>query len=184
MINAGFIPNAPARFFAPACLRGLMFVDTLRALGILIAALGLIGCQESDVSSSDPYRTMIGNRYRIVGEVKAYGIYRDDGKKKNLEVVTIIPGVGIQGRLVAFRQPIKRHSTFTIIGARKQPAINFSGAIIKYHVIFDDQQLPAGVEIEIALLRGNESGGVDLNPAIYEKISGINGNGGIIGDRP
>lgn len=176
MDSADFISNAPARFFTSGYLRGCVFVDALRALGILIAVLGLIGCQESDVSSSDPYKAMIGNRYRIIGEAKAYGIYRDDGKKKNLQVVTIIPGVGIQGRLVAFKQPIKHHTTFTIIGARKQPAINLSGSIIKYYVTLDDQQLPAGVKIEIALLRGNEGGGIDLNPAIYEKISKINGS--------
>ena len=159
-----------------ACLRGLVCVGALRVRGILIAAIGLVGCQESDVSSSDPYKAMIGNRYRIIGEVKAYGIYRDDGKKKNLQVVTIIPGVGIQGRLIAFSHPIKRHTTFTIIGARKQPAIELSGSIIKYDVTLDDQQLPAGVKIEIALLRGNEGSGIDLNPAIYEKISKINGS--------
>ena len=60
-----------------------------------------------DVSERKPYADVIGRRYRVIGDVSAYGIKRSN-TDPGPYFVALIPAPGIAGREVTFSDGSKK----------------------------------------------------------------------------
>jgi hypothetical protein len=126
----------------------------------------------TQLGPESPYTGLIGTEYRVVGDVKAYGIYEGADQKK-LAFVTLIPGVGIGGREVAFGREVKRGQVIRLLSAWHRPVLGASD--IYYLVAAEGTNWSFGdwdrdVPIRVELMRGNEGVGPELNTAIYRRI--------------
>jgi hypothetical protein len=136
------------------------------SLLLALAACGTVSRKE--ISGTKPYADLIGTTYRVVADdLQAYGIY-ESLNNRIVTYVTLIPGVGIGGPEVAFRQPIPKGSELAILSAWTQ-TIWFDNPVY-YVVAVPNVDLPRDVPVQIELFRGNEGAGVDLNPRIYSKL--------------
>jgi hypothetical protein len=135
----------------------------------VMAALAACGSgTHEELTSTRPYADLIGAEYRVVADdLKAYGIY-GSWPDKTVTAVTLIPGVGIGGREVAFRKEVPKGTLIKILSAWRQPLLFDNG--VYYRVAIDHSDLPPGVPVEIELFRGNETLDEHLNPNVYEKI--------------
>jgi len=116
-----------------------------------------------------PYADLIGTQYRvIVDDLYAYGIYESPSDKTKISRVTLIPGVGIAGREVAFRRHVPKGQIIRILSAWRQPLVFDNG--VYYLVTVEELNLPRNIPIKVELFRGNEGVGADLNPAVYRKL--------------
>ena len=144
-----------------------------RSVAAVAVSVMIVGCGDGsgrDVSQHEPYASLIGAEYRVVGDVNAYGITKDLGSGR-IDHVTLIAAPGISGPEVLFKKAIRTGTTFHVTGIRRvfRPFDND----LQYVVQLDDSELPVGVEVEIDLLGSNEgSEGSNgwLNPAAYEKV--------------
>ena len=111
---------------------------------------------------------MIGREYRIVGDLDAYGIKYED-RDISASYVTLIPPPGIGGPEVAFTKRLPKGQTFRITAATRRFRFLTNG--IDYVVELNGSDLPQGLDVRIALFRGNESGDTDLNPRLYQRVN-------------
>ena len=128
-------------------------------------------CAENAVDEltfTSPYASIIGAEYRIVEEVNAYGIYKNMDRKE-VSIITLIPGVGIAGPEVAFKKQISKGQTIKILSAWREH--RFLTSDVYYLVALQDADLPRGIQVKIKLSRGNEGVGAELNPRVYERIT-------------
>jgi hypothetical protein len=148
------------RRFSKCRLAGLFFV----------VALGACNEGVSDsVTSTKPYSDLIGAEYRVVADdVYAYGVYRDY-PSKTLTWVTLIPGVGIAGREIAFRRHVENGQIMKILGAWHRSILFENG--VYYLVAIPGLDLPPDTPIRLELMRGNEGRGADLNPSFYRRLA-------------
>ncbi len=126
----------------------------------------------TQLGPESPYSGQIGTEYRVVGDVKAYGIYEGADQKK-LAFITLIPGVGIGGREVAFKRKVEHGQVIRLLSAWHGPVLGGSG--VDHLVAAEGTDWAHGdwdrdVPIRVELMRGNEDVGPELNTAIYRRI--------------
>jgi hypothetical protein len=136
---------------------------------VWIALLVSTACvsPRQQLGPDNPYARLVGTEYRIVGDVDAFGIYARSEKK--LDFIDLIPGVGIAGREVAFRRRVPHGQIVRILSAWQQPQF-LDVKVVYFLVALDGSELPRDIPVELALARGNEGVGADLNAEIYERI--------------
>jgi hypothetical protein len=140
----------------------------LFALAVLAGAGAACSTDEGiDVSREPEFAAMIGREYRIVGDVDAYGIKNED-RDSSAAYVTLIPPPGISGPEVAFTKRLPKGLTVRIAAAKHRFRAFTNGT--DYVVELNGSDLPPGLEVRIALFRGNQSGDTDLNPRLYQRI--------------
>jgi hypothetical protein len=144
------------------------FLSLLVCLIWLIVFSGCAGSAEIDLTLTNPYAQVVGNEYRIVAPVDAYGIY-EDLDKKVITYITLIPGVGIAGPEVAFKKRISKGQKIKILSAWRERKLLHSN--VYYIISLQQADIPNGIKIRIDLSRGNEGVGAELNNNIYEKIT-------------
>jgi hypothetical protein len=137
----------------------------------VLLTVGLFGCgHDEELTSKNPYADLIGSEYRVIVEdLYAYGIYQSPEDKSTIGRITLIPGVGIGGRDVAFRRHVPKGHIIRIISAWRQPLLFDNG--VYYLVAVEGVDFPSGVPVNLELFRGNEGVDADLNPNVYVKLS-------------
>jgi hypothetical protein len=148
----------------PLLRREALLVAAFLLAGVAIACSTAAGV---DVSQEVEFTEMIGRDYQIVGDVDAYGIKNED-RDTNASYVTLIPPPGIGGREVVFMKRLPKGQTFRIVAATRRQRAFTNG--IDYVVELNGADLPQGLDVRIALFRGNESGDTDLNPSLYQRV--------------
>jgi hypothetical protein len=138
---------------------------SMAALAVMSAGCG--PAEATDVTGQQPYAKFIGREYRIIREVDAYGI-KMDPRDEQPAVILLMPRPGIAGWEVAFRKPLEKGQTFRIRGAKHRFMVFDDGT--EYVVDLKDPTLAEGLEVRIAMLGGNEGGGGELNPEVYERL--------------
>ena len=136
----------------------------------LATMIPIVACADrrEEVTHLKPYSEMVGAKYRIAGNVAAYGIYRYPQRDKIL-YAAIIPEPGIAGPEVAYRTQIPVGAILSIQKAIKSSALLSS--TIEYSVTVTLEQISKDVELRLELSRGNEGSGLSLNPKFYERIN-------------
>ena len=127
-----------------------------------------VGCSTRDVSGEPAFAKVIDDEYRIVGDVDAYGIKKDLNDRE-AAFVELIPPPGISGPEVVFKKRLTKGQTFRIRSVRRRFALFENG--IEYVVDLRDPDLRQGIEVRIALMRGNKSGPAELNSKLYQRLS-------------
>ena len=130
------------------------------------------GCAKPNVvelTLTNPYDQIVGNEYRIISAVDAYGIYEDLDNRKVISYITLIPGVGIAGPEVAFKKRIAKGQIIKVLSAWRERKLLHSD--IYYVIVLQDTDLPRNIEVRIELSRGNEGVGAELNQRVYERIT-------------
>ncbi|BBJ24122.1 hypothetical protein [Candidatus Nitrotoga sp. AM1P] len=155
-----------------AKLRVLSFLpwNTFTVLLALVTMMPIVACADrrEEVTHLKPYSEMVGTKYRIAGNVAAYGIYRYPQRDKIL-YAAIIPEPGIAGPEVAYRVQIPVGAILSIQKAIKSSALLSS--TIEYSVAVTSAQISKDVELRLELSRGNEGDGLSLNPKLYERVN-------------
>ena len=137
-------------------------------LGVVAVVLN-VGWADSDVSAQKPFSDFVGRQYRIVGDVNAYGVKRDlSDETTSYVTVRALDTVGMAGPEVTFTTRLAPGTTFRITRARKSVGLYQEG--IRYLVSMDHPDIPAGLDVELSLLGGNESPNGALNPRFYELV--------------
>ena len=139
------------------------------SLLVVLATMPLVACSEQreDVSHLEPYRSMVGAEFRVVGDVAAYGIYRYPQRDEVL-YATIIPGVGIAGPEIAYKKNIPKGTVLSILKVVKIGRLLSSR--MDYIVATNNDSLPKDTEIHVEMRRGNEGNELLLNSSIYVRI--------------
>jgi hypothetical protein len=144
---------------------------SVRAWLSLSVVLTLAACQTGsaeEITSTKPYADLIGAKYSVVSEtLYAYGVYGSLNDRQ-ISYVTLVPPPGVGGREYAFRRNIPKGQVIRILSAWHRVVILDSG--VYYLVALENSDLPERVPIRLELMRGNENGGADLNPAIYRRL--------------
>jgi hypothetical protein len=146
----------------------------------LLTLLGGLAARQDRALMSEPYRELMGASYEVVGDdLQAYGVQSPDNQ---LEYITLIPGAGISGREIAFKRSIPRGSKIEIVSAwhTLMPFDNGDYYLVKV----SGAVLPSSVPVKIAMFRGNEGAGVDLNPVVYRRLPLAKGVSEILCVRP
>ncbi len=147
-------------------LRSSIGVAICSAVFVILSA-----CSQSeirDLSSTMPISKAIGNEYRVVADVYAYGIY-GDLEKKEITNILLISGYSMTGREIAFKKKVERGQVIKIVGVEEWVG-SFSSSI-HYRVELPGVLFPANVSISIQLTNENLGVGTDLNPKIYEPVA-------------
>lgn len=144
------------------------FIGRLVCLIWIAASSACVEHAQDELTFTSPYANIIGAEYRIVAEVNAYGIYKNMDRKE-VSIITLIPGVGIAGPEVAFEKRIAKGQILRILSAWRERKLLSSD--VYYLVEFRDADLPRGIPIRIELSRGNEGVDAGLNPRVYEKLA-------------
>ena len=144
----------------------VMWRNTLCVLAVSVGAAG--ACGPTDISDHPSVADMIGREYRIIGDVDAYGI-RLDLQDKEASYVTLIPLPGIGGPEVVFVRRLPKGQVFRIKSATWEFTPFDNGT--EYLIELQNSDLPRGIEVRLALFRGNDSGDTDLNPRLYERLA-------------
>ena len=122
-----------------------------------------------DISSVDPYASMIGARYVVVADdLEAYGVYGsiDDRIVSFVELIPARPGIG--GVEIAFRRRVRKGQIIRILSAwRRFILFEF---VVYYRVELENSDLSKGLPARLTLMRGNGDSGADLNPTIYRRL--------------
>ena len=144
------------------------FIGRLVCLIWIAASSACVEHAQDELTFTSPYANIIGTKYRTVAEVNVYGIYKNMDRKE-VSIITLIPGVGIAGPEVAFEKRIAKGQTIRILSAWRERKLLSSD--VYYLVEFQDADLPRGIPIQIELSRGNEGVDAGLNPRVYEKLA-------------
>jgi hypothetical protein len=123
-----------------------------------------------ELSLTSPYAQVVGARYRIIEVVNAYGIYQDLDKRKVISYIELIPSIRIAGPEVAFEKRINKGNIITVLSAWRKSTLLSSD--VYYVIALQDADLPRDIQVRIELSTGNEGDGAELNPHVYEKITG------------
>jgi hypothetical protein len=146
----------------------------LMCIVCMFVVLILGGCQvrpHEELTATEPYSRLIGARYQVAADsvVRAYGIYSLDNQ--TVGWIQLMGGEWASGPEVAFYKEVNRGATITIRSAWRANPNSLLASYDYYLVSVDGVALPANVPIRLALGRGNEGEGVDLNPRVYAKLS-------------
>lgn len=125
-----------------------------------------MGGTDEDISDQVPYANFIGAEYQVIGEVSAHGIYSDD--LNTIAYVSLISGVGIGGRYVAFRRPVGQQLKFKVLSARQER--NLFRSHVYYRVSIQDSGVYQNEMVRVVLAYGNEGEDGDLNSEIYRRL--------------
>ena len=133
---------------------------------VLVLAACRIGPGE-DISSEKPYADLIGVRYSVVADnLIAHGVY-ESLDNRVLSYIELVP-IRLGGAEYAFRRKVQKGQVVRILSARRQFIPLQNG--VYYLVAVENSDLPQGLPIRLALFRGNEGEGADLNPAMYRRL--------------
>jgi hypothetical protein len=147
------------------------FLRVGRAWTCLCIVLALSGCQlglREEVTSKKPYADLIGANYSVVADgLYAYGVY-ESLNNRTLRFVDLVP-LGIGGPEFAFKRTVPKGQVVKILSAWRHHKL--LETVAYYVVAVEKSDLPEGVPVWLELSRGNEGVGVDLNSAIYRRLS-------------
>lgn len=147
---------------------GNYFIRRIVCIILIAAPSGCVKRTVEELTSTSPYANIIDAEYRIIAEVKAYGIY-ESLDRKVVSYITLIPGSGIAGPEVAFERRVKKGQKIKILSVwREHKLLNDD---VYYVVTFQDTDLPRDVQVRIELSRGNEGVDAELNPGVYERLA-------------
>ena len=143
----------------------------LRCIALCCALVGsasaCIRTSSTDVSEEAPYRELIGSEYRVdATDVNAYFI-RDNYPDREPTSVTLMSGVGIANRFVAFRRHVEPGSVIRIVSVRR--SWELTGRFYYCVVEFENTDISRGLPVEVGL-NSKSGGGVELDPFIFKSI--------------
>src|SRR4051812_13675360 len=131
------------------------------------AASGCIRTSSTDVSAEAPYRELIGSEYRVdATNVNAYFI-RDNYPDREPTSVTLMSGVGIANRFVAFRRHVQPGSVIRIVSVRR--TWELTGRFYYCVVEFENTDISRGLPVEVGL-NSKSDGGLELDPLIFKPM--------------
>jgi hypothetical protein len=101
-------------------------VRIVRSRLYVAMVLALAGCEvrpSEEITARKPYADFIGAKYRVVGDgLYAYGVYDMHDDRRRIEYVELVP-LGIGGREFAFKRPILKGQTISILSAWTEPIL-------------------------------------------------------------
>lgn len=124
-----------------------MSIAMVRKAILLIALMSSVGCQDTDLSSSDKYASVIGAEFRTKTDLFALGVYGETATKELGSVR--LSAVQQSGPEVAFRRPVPKGSIVRVLKVRKR-FIPFENGL-EFVVRVDGVDLPNGVELILPL---------------------------------
>lgn len=130
----------------------------------LIVVLAVAACQAGageEITSTKPYANLIGQKYSVAADLRAYGIYESLNNRK-VTYISLIPPPGIGGPEVAFELNVPHGQVISILSAWQ------TVAGVYYLVELPNSDLPRGIPVRLNLDGDNRGEGADLNPAIYK----------------
>lgn len=138
------------------------------ALAVVVSLLAACGSVTyRDVSHEEPYQSMVGRKYQIIGEIRAYGIATNLNAKR-VDYITLIP-LGIAGPEVVTTNKVAPGSTVTVLSVQKTN--RWIDGDLTYFVELLGTKLPPTPRVQIDLMRGNEAkASLELNPVIFRPI--------------
>ncbi|MFZ1318161.1 MAG: hypothetical protein WAQ56_02420 [Candidatus Nitrotoga sp.] len=112
-----------------------------------------------------------GQKFKIVGELYAYGVTNDLGTDK-LSIISVVP-LRLTGPEIISRQLVPIGSILTIVDkAPKKLFLFIFPYPVRYIVQIDSIDAPAGIPVVIDLHRGIEGKSTPLNPLIFKPLLG------------
>jgi hypothetical protein len=131
-------------------------------LGYLFLLAGLAACtyREDDVSDHRQARSLIGTKYKIVQDIRAYGVRPHSRADAEYVVITAPPG--FSGPEVAFEETVHAGAEITVLRVLKTNNLLDNPYILI--VQLDDAHLHTNLPVKLELL-GNNSG-LAVAPAI------------------
>ena len=124
-----------------------MSIAVFRKAIPFIACCAVAACQDTDLSSSQKYASVIGAEYRTKTDLYAVGAYRNIDKKE-LGCVRVST-VWQTGPEIAFVRPIPVGRTVRVIAVRKRFVPLENG--IEFVVAVDGLDVPSGVPVVVPL---------------------------------
>jgi len=120
------------------------------------------------VSHDHDAQELIGTRYKIVDDIRAYGVRPHSSAPADYVVLTAPPGFA--GPEVAFEEMIQRGAVITVSGVLKTSRIfeNPYTLIVQ----LDSTALRTALPVKVALYGNNEGPTrLSLNPAFYQRLA-------------
>lgn len=133
---------------------------------MLVAAL-MSGCRSTvkDVSDDVPYAPLMGQSYRVVGEVEAVAI-RLPGEAASFMILDNRPS--LTGPEVAFKRAVPLGQTFKITGAQLRD--NILDDVVYLTVDMTPNPASPPLPVWIALNNHNSVGGGQLESKLYQRL--------------
>ncbi len=133
---------------------------------LLSAGCGMQTTYE-DVSEQKQYKSLVGQEYRVVASLDAYGVRRHS--KGDVEQVVLQPPPGFTGPEVGFKRPIPLGTVLKI--TRVLMTNRWFDPPLTLEVVLLNFDLASGARVLIDLMQGNELAKTNsLNPSVYQKI--------------
>jgi len=136
----------------------------------LLLATALASCtyREDDVSNHPQARELIGTKYKVVHDIRAYGVRPHSGAEAEYIVITAPPG--FTGPEVAFEDTVHAGAELTVLKVLKTNRLLDD----PYTVIvrLDHTDLHTALPIQLELFNTNVgASALSLNPAFYQRIA-------------
>ena len=158
----------PRQLKQPPRMRRTVLATLVTSVALVI--LAACGSEtHSDVSQEPKYRQMVGQEFRVVGPLLAYGLRQHS--QASIEYVTLMPPPGIAGSTVVPLGVVHLSSLITIRTVHKTNRV-FDDSLT-YLVSVQGSAIRTGFPIMIDRFRGNEglAGDTSLNPGFYEPVN-------------
>jgi hypothetical protein len=134
---------------------------------LLAAALASCTYRENDVSNHPQARELIGTKYKVVQDIRAYGVRPHSGAEAQYIIITAPPG--FSGPEVAFEDTVHAGAELTVLKVLKTNRLLDD----PYTVIvrLDRTDLHSALPIQLELFNTNVgASALSLNPAFYQRI--------------
>jgi hypothetical protein len=135
---------------------------------LLVVALASCTYREDDVSDHPQARELIGAKYQVVQDIRAYGVRPHSGAEAEYIIITAPPG--FSGPEVAFEDTVHAGAELTVLKVLKTNRLLAD----PYTVIvrLDHTNLHTALPIQLELFNTNVgASALSLNPAFYQRIA-------------
>ena len=142
---------------------------------IVSLAIGLVACtyREDDISDEPRASQIIGAKYKVIGDITAFGVRQNS--RAAVEYIVLKAPPGFDGPEVGFTKTVPLGTEITVLKVRKANRFLENPYILM--VRLDGTNLDPALPIKIELF-GNNGGDsrISLNPEFYERIASTGTN--------
>ncbi|MDP5210238.1 hypothetical protein [Microbulbifer sp. 2205BS26-8] len=136
---------------------------------LLIIIFFLVGCESkyTDISFSKEYSKIVGNKYRVKGELMLHGLTLGKNYGEKIDIYSVTESPGFSGPEVINRKTLSAGSVIEVIGARR--CDNCFPSQVEFNIKLMSKNLTPEAPIWLAdysVSDGKESRELDLNKFI------------------